>query len=324
MIRLSSRSLKWFTLGIILLVTTLMAAVVMKEWDTLITFSWHLDVKYLILTITLHSFALGVTFLVWHLMIKRLGKFDNRSLNFRFYYISTLAKRIPTALWYVGGRLAMYQRVGVSVPVVLSCLVLENVIVGIAGISTFLALLPLYSRIPSMGLGLFALASLGIVSIIGLLAKPQAIVNIINWTLERLGRQKLDISPTRGDIFLWGGLYILPWLSAGLSLYCATQALSDSISLEIVDAIGISTLSMLVALLSMIFPSGLGLKELTSSVLLSHWMPLSSAIVISISYRLIQTVNEVIWALAARIFFIPAGSNLNNSKELFTNENFQV
>ena len=44
---------------------------------------------------------------------------------------------------------------------------------------------------------------------------------------------------------------------------------------------------------------GLALKEITASALLAHWMPLSAGIVISIAYRLLQTVNEVVWALLA-------------------------
>jgi hypothetical protein len=59
---------------------------------------------------------------------------------------------------------------------------------------------------------------------------------------------------------------------------------------------------MLISLLSMILPGGFGLKELTSSVLLSKWMPLTAAIVITIAYRLVQTANEVVWAVFASVF----------------------
>lgn len=292
---------KWLAAGIFLLILAVMGIVVVREWDALIAFHWQVDVRYLGLTIIFHSLALGMTFWVWHLMITRLGHFDNIKLNFRFYYISTLAKRIPTAIWYVGGRLALYQQVGVAASAVLNCIFLENVIIGIAGVFTFLVFLPFYSQFPKAGVIPFALV--GIAGITGLLVRPQLFVDITNWILKRLGKQVLDKAPARKDIIVWGGLYILPWVLAGFSLYCAIRAFSGDVGLSIIDAFGISTLAMLVALLSTVLPSGLGLKELTSSVLLSYWMPLSSAVVVSIAYRLIQTVNEMLWALAAAIFF---------------------
>jgi hypothetical protein len=294
-----SNHFKWLAAGMFLLVFAMMGIVVIREWDALLAFPWRLDVRYLGLTVVFHSLALGVTFGVWHLMLVRLGGFDNLKLNFRFYYVSTLAKRIPTALWYVGGRLMLYQQVGVTASTVLNCILLENVIIGVAGIFTFLVFLPLYSRFPLPKTGLVPLSLAGAVGIIGLLAWPQVFVNATNWIRKRWGKQGLDRAPARKDILLWSGLYILPWILAGFSLYCATRAFSGGIELGKVDALGISTLAMLVALLSTILPSGLGLKELTSSLLLSYWMPLPSAVVISVVYRLIQTANEILWAIVA-------------------------
>lgn len=296
----TSHRLKWLAIGVFLLVLVVMGVVVISERDTLAAFPWRLNATYLALTVVFHSLALGATFGVWHLIIARLGSVDDLKLNFRFYYISTLAKRIPSAIWYVGGRLAMYQQVGVMPSEVLNCILLENVIIGIAGVFTFLIFLPFYSQLPMINVIPFAVV--GIVGVLGLLTRPQMFVDITNWVLKRLGKRQLERIPTRRDVLLWAGLYILPWIFAGASLHCVTRALTASIGPGIVDAMGVSTLAMLVALLSMVLPSGLGLKELTSSTLLSYWMPFSSAVVISIAYRLIQTVNEMIWALLATLF----------------------
>jgi uncharacterized membrane protein YbhN (UPF0104 family) len=51
-----------------------------------------------------------------------------------------------------------------------------------------------------------------------------------------------------------------------------------------------------------VLPGGFGLKELTSSVLLSAFMPLSAALVISLVYRLVQTLNEIVWALGSALY----------------------
>ena len=293
----SSSFMKWLVTGIFLLVFVMVGIVILRDWETLISFPWRLHFGYLGLTLFFHSLALGVTFWVWHLMMARLGNFADIQMNFRYYYLSTLAKRIPTSLWYIGGRLVMYRQVGVAASAVVNCVVLENLIIGIAGVCTFIALWPFYTNIPNTGIFPFTIA--GIIGLVGLLARPQVFVDVTNWGLQRLGKQALDYNPKRRDILLWWGWYVLPWIFAGCALYCAARSFTDHVNLGLVDAIGISTLTMLVALLSTLLPGGLGLKELTASVLLLPWMPFSSALMISLAYRLLQTINEVGWALLA-------------------------
>ena len=292
---LSTIKLKWLTGSIFILVFTMLSILIFREWETLVTFPWQISLSDLILTIIFHSLALGITFFVWHLMIARLGDFDNLRANFRFYYISTLAKRIPTPIWYVSGRLMMYQKMNVAAAPVVNCIILEGVIIGIAGIFTFLAFLPFYSQIPQAGVIPFVV--IGVSGISSLLIRPQLFIDTTNRILGRWQRRRLEMELHRQDILIWGGLYILPWIFAGFSLYFATRTFIAQSTVGLIDAIGISTLAMLVALLSTVLPSGLGLKELTSGLLLSSWMPFSSALVISIMYRLVQTLNELVWAL---------------------------
>jgi uncharacterized membrane protein YbhN (UPF0104 family) len=288
---------KWLIAGVFLLVGAMVAWIVIREWDALIAFPWRFNPLYFVLLIVFHSLALGVTFVVWQSMMARLGHFDHVGLNFRFYYLSTLAKRIPTVIWYVGGRVALYQQVGVSAAKVLNCILLENMIVGLAGVLVFLMFLPWYSLMRQQLV--VPIAVVGVVGVSVVLARPQLFVEITNWLLNRLGKRPIQEVPQRKDVIIWGVLYTLPWFFAGFALYAATRAFSDHVTLGIVDAIGISTLAMLVALVSSLLPGGLGLKELTSSVLLSSWMPFASAVVISVAYRLIQTMNEMGWALLA-------------------------
>jgi len=55
-----------------------------------------------------------------------------------------------------------------------------------------------------------------------------------------------------------------------------------------------------VALATMALPSGFGLKEITMGALLSVWMPVSAGVVISILYRLLQTIVETLWAFVGQ------------------------
>ena len=296
----SRRGFKWLTIITVTIVFTLVTTLLISNWNDLISFPWHLNLGYLILTLVFQSIALGVTFLVWHLMVVRLCGFDDLAADFRFYYVSTLAKRVPMSVWYIGGRVVMYKQAGVSGLGILNGILFENVLIAVAGILTFVVFLPFYSGVPTVAA--LPIAVGGAVSILILLARPRIFLELTNAVLRKFHRQELTSLPGRRDILIWTGIYVLPWLFAGLGLYCATRAFSDGGAPGLVDSIGISTLTMLIALISMILPGGFGLKELTSGILLSKWMPLTAALVITVAYRLLQTGNEVVWAIFASTF----------------------
>lgn len=288
---------KWLVILLFIVVFVILAFIVVRQWDALVAFPWRLHPIYLFLALGFHSIALGVTFVVWHLMVAKLADFGNLRVNFRFYYLSTLAKRIPSAVWYVGGRIGMYQQVNVPIASVANVIVLEPTILGLSGVLTLLCLMPFYSELPTRRI--FPVAGAGIVGLIILLMRPQLLADLTNWLLSRFGASRLVQVPTRYDLMVWLAIYVLPWLFAGVSMHYAIRAFTQDIHIRLVDAIGISTVAMLVSLVSMILPGGMGLKELTAGALLTPWMPFTSALVVTIAYRLMQTINEIIWALLA-------------------------
>ena len=294
--RLVSRP-RWLTPLLFGAVLAILVVLIARQWDVLVAFPWRLNLLYLGLALTCHSIALGATFVVWHLMVAKLAGFHDLGMNFRFYYLSTLAKRVPTAIWYVGGRIAMYQQVGVPVASIANVIVLEPIILALGGVLTLLCFVPFYSTLPSERITPFA--GLGVAGVALLLFRPRLFADVTNWILGRFHAGRLDRVPSRQDLVSWLAINIVPWLFAGCSLYCAVCSVTTAVSVPLVDAIGISTVAMLVSLLSLVLPGGLGLKELTTGALLLPWMPFSTAMVIVIAYRLMQTLNEMVWALIA-------------------------
>ena len=135
-----------------------------------------------------------------------------------------------------------------------------------------------------------------VIALVMLALRPNLLIDLVNWILRRLDRPPLDISITRSSLTVWSLAYLATWFLDGLGLYFVVGALLPSPP-PLPDVVGVSTVSALVALASLILPGGLGLKELTMSVLLSAWMPLSAAVAISIFYRIAQTVVEAFWAV---------------------------
>jgi hypothetical protein len=299
---LKNRSLhNLITLGTSLGVVGMIIWITVRQWNEILIFPWKVNIGIVLLIPLIHSVTLGTTFWAWHLMVRRLGGFSDLRSSLYFYYVSNLAKRLPTSLPYIGGRLVMYKEVGVSGSAMMNCIVLENLLIGIGGVITFLIFLPFYTKVPAGIVTPMVAVGLGSIGI--LIIRPQLLVELTNWILRRFKREGLTRVPNRSDILIWTGIYTLPWLIGGICFWFAPRALSTITGINLVDAIEISTLSTLVSLLYFIVPGGLALKEMTASALMTIWMPFSAALVITMVYRLLHTVNEILWAVGTYLIY---------------------
>jgi hypothetical protein len=290
------------------------ALVIIREWDTLVAFPWQFKWEYLLGFALMHSLASGSLLLAWHLMMRRLAEQTDWRGDFSIYSLSLLARRLPTAIWYVGGRVYLYGQRKVPPVIVLGATGLEAALLGIAGIICYFLLLPWYTYAEGWPWQVLLAPWVIVLAILAL--RPNLLIELVNWILRRLDRPLLDVSITRSSLTVWSLVYLSTWFLDGLGLYLVVAALLPSPP-PLPDVIGVSTVSALVALASLILPGGLGLKELTMSVLLSAWMPLSAAVTISIFYRIAQTVVEAFWAVVGHRVnqgTVKQGEQPNNSK----------
>jgi hypothetical protein len=270
---------------------------VVREWDVLLSFPWQFGWMNVTAVMAIHSLACGTLYLPWHLMMRRLAGLEDWRSDFRIYSLSLLSRRIPTPLWYVGSRVYLYRRHHVPASMVLSATGLETVLIGLSGITCYLLLLPWYTYTHD-GIWKALLAGwLFLVSV--LILYPDLLLRVSNWILSLLRRPLLEARMSRGGIAQLSAIYLATWFLDGIGLHTFVGGLVP-VPPTFPNSIGVSTLSALVALATLILPAGLGLKELTMGVLLGRWMPVSAGIAVSVSYRLLHTVVEAIWALAGQ------------------------
>jgi hypothetical protein len=271
-----------------------MGLAVARDWETVVRFPWQFEWSYVAVFAVLHSLALGSLFLPWHQMIRRLtGRRDWRC-DFRIYSLSVLARRIPTPLWYVGGRIYLYHERNVSTAIVLSASGLEAVLIGLSGIICYVLLLPWYSYTQEWPWQV--ILAVGAAVAIMLVVRPNLLLDLANMGLRLLRRPPVAAAIDRSSLGLWTLTYLATWFLDGLGLYFVVSALLP-VPPPLPDVIGVSTIYALVGLAAMILPGGFGLKELAMGAMLSMWIPVSAGIAVSIFYRLAQTFIEAFWAL---------------------------
>lgn len=288
---------KWWIFVIAGIVFSVLGYAIWRDWEVISAFKWRLNIINLLIFVVLHTISLSCMFVAWHLTMKRLLGRSLLRTDFRIYSLSLLARHIPLPIWFVGSRVVLYQAEDVPASIPITATSLEHALLAFGGIVCYLVLLPWYVYtdalpwyIPLTLLGL-ALALFFI--------RPSLLIEIINKIQKHYQRPILDVKLTRQDLAIWGLLYTAPWFLDGIGFYFGLTTflpLPD----QVVSFIGISTVSTLVAMLTMLLPAGFGLKELTMGAMLTAWIPVSAGIVLSLGYRLLITIVETFWAWFAQ------------------------
>jgi hypothetical protein len=294
--KLTKSNLFW-TAGVLIFVLAILAYSIRRDWNTILTFHWQLNWIYLIVMVLMHFLALGAMFLAWHFTMYRLAQHNKWRVNFRIFGISMLARRIPLPIWYLGSRVILYKESDIPARVTLTASAFEIALIAISGMACYVILLPWYSYTQNLAWWFLLIPAGAVIGIF--LIRPSMFIELINWFLKRLGKMPIDATITRGDLLLWGGLYLLTWFIDGLGFYFAVAAFLP-ISPPVASILGISTISAMIGLVTMALPSGFGLKELASGSLLSSWIPLSAGVVLSFVYRFLQTIIEAVWVFISQ------------------------
>ncbi|HWQ83990.1 MAG TPA: hypothetical protein VN363_05455 [Anaerolineales bacterium] len=264
-----------------------------RDWSVIRSFEWGFNPLNLLAYVIFHTISLGCMFAGWHLTMKRLAGRSNLRTDFRIYSLSLLARHIPLPIWFVGSRVVLYQAEDIPPSIPLTATALEHALLAFGGVVCYLSLLPWYAytqRIPwiiPVSLLVFFLAVFFI--------RPGLLIDLINKIQNYRHKPNLDVVISRRDLTIWGLLYLAPWFLDGIGFYFALTTFLP-LPNQVVSFIGISTVSTLVAMLTMILPAGFGLKELTMGAMLGTWLPVSAGIVLSLVYRLLITLVETFWA----------------------------
>jgi hypothetical protein len=93
---------------------------------------------------------------------------------------------------------------------------------------------------------------------------------------------------------LWTGLYALTWLIGGLVIFLFTRSIGSS-EIGLFDSTWIWAISGGASLLFLIIPSGLGIREISLTMLLYPFMSPSIALLIALLIRFTFTIADVLW-----------------------------
>jgi len=210
---------------------------------------------------------------------------------------SILAKYVPGTVWIPAARIAALQRFGIrNTPLVLGSMVMEAGLSALAGVLVFFVSLTTVGFSSAPVLPLLALA---LVAIVGL--HPRIFTPGIRRVLRPFGATEMPPLPYPTLLGLLA-YYCFTWLVGGTALWFLLRALGGDPSVVNIPYLGgIAAVGAIVAFLSLITPSGLGVREASMYGLLLAVTTKGVALGVTVLNRLTITAIEAVLLLVGAL-----------------------
>jgi uncharacterized membrane protein YbhN (UPF0104 family) len=262
--------------------------------------SWS-DAKELLRTADPVSLGLGLIALAayylafvvgWQLILRAMDVHLDYRTALRAEMVSMLAKYVPGGVWTPAARVVAVRNGGVrNTPLVLGSIALEAGLSAIAGVLVFVASLGTVSAKDAPVWPLLAF-----VVLLAVLLHPRVFYPLTTRIARRVGSGPLPRIRERVLLALVG-YYCLTWLVAGTALFFLARSVGNPPVSSIPYLGGVSAVGAIVAVLVVIAPSGLGVREGAMYGLLVAVMSPAAALGTVILNRLALTVVEVVLLL---------------------------
>jgi uncharacterized membrane protein YbhN (UPF0104 family) len=211
--------------------------------------------------------------------------------------LSMLAKYVPGGVWTPAARVVAMRRAGVTdTPRVLASVLLEAGLSAVAGVLVFLASLPSVSNVDAPLVPLLAFGAVVLV-----LLHPSVFRRLARRILRPFGSGEVPPLPYRTMLALVG-FYAVTWLVGGAALMFLLRSVGDDTAWTAVPFLGgTSAVGAIVAVLSIIAPSGLGVREASMYGLMLAVASKGAALGATVLNRVAITVVEAALLLAGVI-----------------------
>jgi len=171
--------------------------------------------------------------------------------------VSMLAKYVPGGVWTPAARVMALRRYGVTAtPTVLGSIALEAGLSAIAGVLVFIVSLP---TVDDSDAPLWPLVGFGVA--LAVLLHPRVFRPLARRLLKRFGASELPPIRQRTLVGLVA-YYAVTWVFGGLTMLYLIRAVGGDVGYDAVPYLGgVGAVGAIVAVLSFIAPSGLGVRE---------------------------------------------------------------
>jgi len=275
-----------------------LAYTVWESRDQLLPYLAKADYSQFIFVMLFYLVALFLAVLNWAVIMHAFESSISFWMHAKIYLVSMVSRRLPGTIWYIGGRMIFYKKLGVPSVKTASASGIEFIISFVADALLAAIFIPL-----GLNLSKIWLVPLALVVVVGLLVlRPKTVEKI----MVRLNHP-LAQPVSAGQVIGWLLLRMALVLAGGVMIFFTIRIFTPLGFDVLLFVLGARALSGAAGMLTFLLPSSMGASDLTLLAMLSTIIPTSLATVIALLVRIYTTLFELIFGL---IFFILLNKSL--------------
>jgi uncharacterized membrane protein YbhN (UPF0104 family) len=299
------RLVHWLQPTVLLLSVLAIGWFLSNQWPALRAYPWQIDGSWLVAAAFLTLASWGVEIFIWQHLLVSLGGNLPFWAAVRIWFLSAVVRYIPGNVWQPLSLTLYSRRYGVAPEVTLTSIILFQVIILFA-IAPILVIYFLWIDTQSLAAQFMAQVPPGLLwllllPIVAFLLRPQWMVALLNWTLVRLKRPTIAATLTSRLLFTMLLVAILDWLLWGAAFAALAFAIAGEGVVERATLapllIASYPIAYAIGFLSVITPSGFGVREGAMYLLLTPQIDGAVVTVIALAIRVWATVGELLIAL---------------------------
>lgn len=285
--RVYKRVLQVLVIGVVF---SFLARNLYQNWNELSSYPWHINWYFLIISFFIMMINYFLVAFGWNLILRVLGGTLGLRKGLKIFFLAELGRYIPGKVWSMVGKVYLCKEQGIPVAKSSGSVVLQPLVQVVSGSLVFLVSLMFWTNIAWIG-NLYVVLILVFLGLV--LLHPSVIKRALNLALRIFRRNPVELSlrykHTLGILLLWCGL----WVLNGIAHYFLIISIYPMPVIQLLVIIGVFSISWVVAFLSLLTPSGLGVMEGTLTFLLAFYLPLPVATVIALLSRVWRTVTDL-------------------------------
>jgi glycosyltransferase 2 family protein len=277
--------------GLLLLVLGCCGYGIYAEWPQMRAALGHLHWYSVVLSAAAAMAGACCMMLGWRAVLADLGSRLPVPTAIRVNFLAQLAKYVPGAVWSVAAMVELghdkavpRRRGGASIAIGLAI----SVAVGLAVAAVALPL------VSSAAAGHYRWV-LAVIPVIAVCLYPPVLGRLVDRALTLVRMQPLERRPTLRGLVRAIGWTALGWLFLGFQVWVVLADVTRDAGHPFLLALGAYALACSAALLLVVFPSGIGPRDLILVATLGAVVPHGAAVVVALVTRGATTASDLAW-----------------------------
>ncbi len=287
-------------LGLAALVLAFLVVAVASQWDELKEQDVEFNPIWLLPALVMIAIPYAMAAFGWDLVLRALGHWLRPLRAQAIWAQSLMARYVPGTLLLVVGRVLLSEREGVPRRTTMASLIYEQ---GVFLVSALIVGSWLLLGAEKLGGEAERIAVLALAPLLVIVLHPRIFGPLSNRALTALGREPLQRLLPMRHVLMLTAYFLFVWVVLGVGAFFAARTVFDLSFSELPAVAAANALGYGAAVLTVVFPGGLGVRDGAFALALDSALPggFALAAAVAIAVRLMTIVAEILYAVAANL-----------------------